>query len=314
MGILIIGTVALDSVITPFGSRNDVLGGSATYSGIAASYFTDVRIVAVVGDDFPEVHVDLLKKKGIDTEGIKKMQGNTFRWKGEYGYDMNSRTTLETQLNVFSDFDPQLSAAQKREPYLFLGNLDPDIQNSVLAQMENPKFVACDTMNLWIETKRAPLLEVLKKIDLLVVNDEEARMLADTANLLQAAQKIIDMGPKRLVIKRGEYGAMLFGPRTIFSSVAFPIENVTDPTGAGDAFAGGMMGYLSNLSSDSEVSLRKAVVYGSIMASFSVTDFGPQRLGDLTFTEIDSRYREFCKTTLFEDFDANADYSFSLLP
>lgn len=314
MGILIVGSIALDSIQTPFGSRDEVLGGSATYSGIAASYFTDVGIVAVVGEDFPESHHDLLRTKGIDVRSIQRQPGRTFRWKGAYAYDMNSRTTLDTQLNVFADFNPQLLPEQRKEPFLFLGNIDPDLQNSVLEQMDPPRFVACDTMNLWIETKRDSLLKVLKKTDLLLINDEEARMLSGSPNVLKAAKQILGMGPKRLVIKRGEYGAMLFGPHTIFSSAAFPVDNVVDPTGAGDSFAGGLMGYLANLATDDEVTLRKAVVYGAVMASFSVTDFGPQRLGELTFTEIESRYREFCKTTLFEDFNRNSGFSFNLLP
>jgi len=312
MGMLIVGSVAMDTVKTPFGEHEDVLGGSATYAGIAASYFTDVRLVAVVGEDFPEDHNNLLKTKGIDVGGIERKSGRTFRWKGEYGFDLNTRTTLDTQLNVFADFNPQLSPKQRKESFLFLGNIDPDQQYSVLQQMDRPQFVACDTMNLWIETKRNSLLKTLKEIDLLIINDEEARMLAENSNILQAAKKILDMGPKKLVIKRGEYGAMMFGPRTIFSSAAFPVENVMDPTGAGDSFAGGLMGYLANTALDNEVSLRKAVVYGAVMASFNVTDFGPHKLADLTFTEIENRYREFCKTTLFEDFDKTAKFSFNL--
>jgi bifunctional ADP-heptose synthase (sugar kinase/adenylyltransferase) len=227
---------------------------------------------------------------------------------------MNTRTTLDTQLNVFADFDPKLSPVDCRQKYLFLGNIDPDLQYSVLEQMDDPEFIACDTMNIWIENKRESLLKTLRKIDLLVINDEEARMLADCTNVLQAAKRIMEMGPKRLVIKRGEYGATLFGPRTIFSAPAFPVENVFDPTGAGDSFAGGLMGYLANVASDDEISLRKAVVYGSVMASFNVIDFGARRLGELTFTEIEARYREFCKITLYEDFNTKDKFSFNLLP
>ncbi len=309
---LIVGTVALDTVITPHGKREDILGGSATYSGISASYFTDIGMIAVVGNDFSAEHRSLLEIKGIDTSGIESKDGNTFRWKGEYGRDMNSRTTLDTQLNVLEDFDPRLSSEQRREAYIFLGNIDPDLQHSVLEQMDQPKFVACDTMNMWIETKRASLLKTLQRVDLLIINDEEARMLADKTNVFQAARKILRMGPSRLVIKRGEYGALLFGPRTIFSSTAFPVEDVVDPTGAGDCFAGGLMGYLANIDSTDELSLRKAVVYGTVMASYSVTEFGPKSIAELTFTEIDRRYRELCKTMFFEDFDKNADYSLNL--
>ena len=313
MGILVVGSVALDSIVTPFGSRNEILGGSATYSCIAASYFTDTAMVAVIGDDFPDNHTEFLRAKGIDTSGLQRIPGKTFRWKGKYGDDLNSRTTLDTQLNVFADFDPTLSTIHRKCPYLFLGNIDPDLQYSVLQQMDQPRFVACDTMNIWIDNKKASLLKTLDKIDLLIINDEEARMLAETSNVLQAAKKIMAVGPKRLVIKRGEYGALLFGPRTIFSVPAFPVEDVCDPTGAGDSFAGGLIGYLANIASEDEISLRKAVVYGSVMASFNVADFGAKRLGELTFTEIESRYREFCKITLFEDFNKNNGMKFDLL-
>ncbi len=313
MRILVVGSVALDSVITPFGAKDDVLGGSATYSCIAASYFTDTGMVAVIGDDFPETHREFLRTKGIDVSGLQQVPGKTFRWKGKYGQDLNSRTTLDTQLNVFADFDPELSPLHRQCPYLFLGNIDPDLQYSVLQQMERPRFVACDTMNIWIDNKRESLLKTLQKIDLLIINDEEARMLAETANVLQAAKKIMAMGPKRLVIKRGEYGAILFGPRTIFSVPAFPVEDVFDPTGAGDSFAGGLMGYLANVGLEDEITLRKSVVYGSIMASFNVVDFGVKRLGELTFTEIESRYREFFKITFYGDSGNNNAMKLDLL-
>lgn len=313
MGILVVGSVALDSVITPFGAKDEILGGSATYACIASSYFTDTSMVAVIGDDFPENHMEFLRTKGIDTSGLQRMSGKTFRWKGKYEDDLNSRTTLDTQLNVFADFDPNLTSAHRRYPYLFLGNIDPDLQYSVLQQMEKPKFVVCDTMNIWIDSKRNSLIKTLNEIDLLVINDEEARMLAGTGNVLQAAKKIMAMGPKRLVIKRGEYGAILFGPRTIFSVPAFPVEDVFDPTGAGDSFAGGLIGYLAGTGSEDEISLRKAVVYGSVMASFNVVDFGAKRLGELTFTEIESRYRDFCKITLYEDFNKNDAMKFDLI-
>ena len=313
MSVLVVGSVALDSVITPFGARDEILGGSATYSCIAASYFTDVSMVAVIGDDFPKSHTEFLRTKGIETSGLKRMPGKTFRWKGRYEDDLNSRTTLDTQLNVFADFDPELSPLHRRCPYLFLGNIDPDLQYSVLQQMDRPKFVACDTMNIWIDNKRDSLLKVLGEIDLLVINDEEAEMLAGTANVFRAAKKIMAMGPERLVIKRGEYGAILFGPRTVFSVPAFPVEDVFDPTGAGDSFAGGFMGYLANAASGDEISLRKAIVYGSVMASFNVVDFGAGRLGELTFTEIENRYREFCKVTLFEDFNKADGVKFDLI-
>ncbi|MBN2241292.1 MAG: sugar kinase [Acidobacteria bacterium] len=314
MGVLVVGSVALDSVITPFGSKKDILGGSATYAGIAASYFTDVSMVAVVGEDFPEEHTEFLRIKGIDTAGLRRVPGRTFRWKGKYEDNLNARTTLDTQLNVFAGFNPELAPGQRRCPYLFLGNIDPDLQRSVLGQMTDAKFVACDTMNMWIQNKRDSLMKMLERIDLLVVNDEEAWMLAGTPNVLQAARKIMEMGPKRLVIKRGEYGAILFGPRTQFCVPAFLIENVFDPTGAGDSFAGGLIGYLASSASLDEISFRKAVVYGTVMASYTVAEFGAKRLGELTFTEIEARYREFCKITLFEDFNKNNAVKFDLTP
>jgi sugar/nucleoside kinase (ribokinase family) len=301
MGILVVGSVALDSVKTSSGKRDDVLGGAATYASIAASYFTEVSMVAVIGEDFPEEHVSFLMRKGIDTSGLERQSGKTFRWKGEYGFDFNTRTTLDTQLNVFADFSPKLTAAHRSQEFLFLGNIDPDLQRSVLEQMKRPKLVACDTMNYWIQNTRSALLKTLAMIDLLIINDEEARQLADQPNLIRAAQYILTMGPKVLVIKRGECGALLFNSGNIFSAPAYPVEDVVDPTGAGDSFAGGLMGYLAAFRSWDDAALRRAVAFGSVMASFNVMDFGPQRLGELTFTEIQSRYREFRKLAYFED-------------
>jgi sugar/nucleoside kinase (ribokinase family) len=301
MGILVVGSVALDSIKTPHGQRDEILGGAASYSSVAASYFTDVGMIAVVGDDFPEEHISFFRRKGIDTSGIQHQKGRTFRWKGEYAADMNSRTTLDTQLNVFADFAPQLLTAHRSEEYLFLGNIDPELQLSVLEQMKHPKLVACDTMNYWIESKKEALLKTLSKTDLLIINDSEAQQLAEDGNLIRAARRIRAFGPRFLVIKRGEYGAILFGPDLIFSVPAFPLENVLDPTGAGDTFAGGMMGYLAAAGSCDDAALRQAVAYGTVMASLSVMNFGPQRLGDLTFPEIQARYREFRKITVFED-------------
>jgi len=301
MGIVVVGSVALDSVKTPFGQKEDVLGGAATYFGVAASYFADVSMVAVVGDDFPAEHVEFLKRKGIDISGLQYQKGSTFRWKGEYSADLNTRTTLDTQLNVFADFSPKLLASHCSQEYVFLGNIDPDLQRSVLEQMESPKLVACDTMNYWIEGKRPSLLKTLSKIDLLIINDEEVRQLAAEHNLFRAARIILEMGPKTLVIKRGEYGALLFNSGSIFSIPAFPVEEVLDPTGAGDSFAGGLMGYLAASGSNDDAALRKAVAFGSVMASFNVMNFGPQQLGDLTYPEIEARYREFRRTLFFED-------------
>jgi sugar/nucleoside kinase (ribokinase family) len=301
MGILVVGSVALDSVRTPFGARDEVLGGAATYFGIAASYFTEVSVVAVVGDDFPEKHLLFLQQKGIDLSGLERQKGKTFRWKGEYGFDLNVRTTLDTQLNVFAEFSPRLLTQHRTKEYLFLGNIDPDLQRSVLEQMSRPKLVACDTMNYWIENKRDSLVKTLSLVDLLVINDSETRQLANDPNLIRAARKILSMGPRILVIKRGEYGVLMFSAQSIFGMPAYPVEDVLDPTGAGDSFAGGLMGYLAASGSWDDVSMRRAVVFGSVMASFNVTDFGPAHLGNLTFTEIETRYREFRKLAHFED-------------
>jgi sugar/nucleoside kinase (ribokinase family) len=302
MGILVVGSVALDTVKTPLGSREDVLGGSATYFSIAASYFTDVSIIAVVGSDFPEEHVNFLGKKGIDVSGLERQAGRTFRWKGEYGLDLNTRTTLDTQLNVFADFYPKLLQSHRSLEYLFLGNIDPDLQRGVLEQMNAPKLVACDTMNYWIEHKRESLLKTLSVVDLLIINDAEVKQLAEEPNLIRAARRILSWGPKILVVKRGEYGVLMFGEDSMFAVPAFPVEEVVDPTGAGDSFAGGLMGYLAATGTYGDPAIRKAVVFGSVTASFDVMDFGPDALGNLTYPEIVSRYRDFHNISVFEDF------------
>jgi sugar/nucleoside kinase (ribokinase family) len=301
MGILVVGSVALDSVKTPSGTRADVLGGSAMYFSVAASYFSDVSIVAVVGEDFPEEHIAFLQRKGIDTSGLERQKGNTFRWKGEYGSDLNTCTTLDTQLNVLADFSPKLLSTHRAQEYLFLGNIDPGLQRTVLEQVNRPKLVACDTMNYWINNSRESLLKTLSQIDLLIINDAEARQLSDETNLVRAARRILALGPRTLVIKRGEHGALLFNSNSIFIAPAYPLEEVMDPTGAGDSFAGGLMGYLAASGVSDAAALRKAVVFGSVMASFNVMDFGPRKLGDLTFPEIESRFREFHRLSFFED-------------
>lgn len=301
MAILVVGSVAFDSVKTPFGREDEVLGGSATYFSVAASYFTQVSMVAVVGDDFPENHVLMLQKKGIDTSGLQRKAGKTFRWKGEYGFDLNTARTLDTQLNVFAEFSPVLRDEHRSIEFLFLGNIDPDLQREVLGQMQRPKLVACDTMNYWIERTPESLRKTLALVDLLVINDAETRQLAGEPNLIRASRKILDMGPKMLVVKRGEYGALMVTPKSIFGAPAYPLEEVVDPTGAGDSFAGGLMGYLAACGTVGEAALRKAIVFGSVMASFNVSEFGPRRLGDLTYPEIEERFREFRKLTYFDD-------------
>jgi sugar/nucleoside kinase (ribokinase family) len=301
MGILAVGSVALDSVKTPFGVEEEILGGSATYFGIAASYFTDVSIVAVVGDDFPERHIATFQKLGIDTAGLEKRPGKTFRWKGEYGFDLNTAKTLDTQLNVFADFAPRLLSEHKKCEVLFLGNIHPDLQRTVLDQMGKPRVIACDTMNYWIENTPDSLRKILELVDILLINDAETRQLAREANLIRAARSILAMGPKTLVIKRGEYGALMIDRKSAFGAPAYPLEEVVDPTGAGDSFAGGFLGYLAATRAFDQAALRKAVVFGSVMASFNVSEFGPRRLAALTYAEIEERFREFRDLMHFED-------------
>jgi len=301
MSLLVVGSIAFDSVKTPFGEAKEVLGGSATYFSVAASYFTEVSVVAVVGTDFPEKYLKFLKSRKIDIEGIEKKEGKTFRWKGEYGYELNEAHTLETQLNVFQSFNPKLPERYREKKIIFLANIDPDLQRDVLRQVRDPLLVACDTMNFWIERKRDSLLETLKLVDMLLINDSEARELAEEPNLVKAANTILSLGPKTLIVKRGEYGAIMFNEKKIFSAPAYPLESVFDPTGAGDSFAGGFMGYLANTMNFEESNIRRAIIFGSVMASYNVEAFSLDRLKSLDYSEIKSRYREFKSLTHFED-------------
>ncbi|MBI4824743.1 MAG: sugar kinase [Nitrospirae bacterium] len=301
MGLLVVGSVAFDSVSTPFGVVEDVLGGSATYFSTSASYFTDVNLVAVVGEDFPREHINFLKLRKIDIRGLERANGKTFRWQGKYGYDLNEAHTLKTELNVFQNFKPKIPEEYKESNVVFLANIDPDLQRDVLRQVKDPEIVAADTMNFWINGKKDSLIETLKAVDILLINDSEARELAEEPNLVKAARKISSFGPKTLVIKRGEYGVLMFNGHSVFSAPAYPLENVFDPTGAGDTFAGGFMGYLSNIMDWSEPSMRKAIVMGSVMASFNVEDFSLNRIRNLQYPEIESRYREFKGLSHFED-------------
>ncbi len=301
MSLLVVGSVAFDSVKTPFGEAKEVLGGSATYFSAAASYFTEVKLVAVVGEDFPEPHLEFLRKKGIDFEGLERRAGRTFRWQGEYGYQLNEAKTLDTQLNVFESFRPKLPASYRDASFVFLANIDPELQLDVLKQVKRPKLVACDTMNFWIGGKRDALVKTLGEVDILIINDGEARELAAEFNLVKVAKKILSFGPKILIIKRGEYGALMFNGKTTFAAPALPLENVFDPTGAGDSFAGGFMGYLSQNGTMNEATLRQAVIYGSVMASFNVEAFSLDRMRTLTREEIDTRYQEFKSLTSFEN-------------
>ncbi|RJQ53442.1 MAG: sugar kinase, partial [Nitrospiraceae bacterium] len=297
MPLLVVGSVAFDSVKTPFGEVDEVLGGSATYFSTAASYFTNVSVVAVVGTDFPDKHLMFLKSRRIDIEGIKRMEGKTFRWKGEYGFELNEARTLDTQLNVFQSFKPELPEKYRDKKIVFLANIDPDLQREVLAQVKEPALVACDTMNFWIGGKKDSLLKTLKLVDILLINDGEARELSGEPNLIKAADRILSCGPGTLIIKRGEYGALMFSGDKVFAAPAFPLESVFDPTGAGDCFAGGFMGYLANTMNFEEANIRKAIIFGSVMASFNVEAFSLDRIKSLDYAEIENRYREFKKLT-----------------
>lgn len=301
MSLLVVGSVAFDSVKTPFGEVDEVLGGSATYFSTAASYFTDVSIVAVVGTDFPEKHLLFLKSRNINIEGIEKAEGKTFRWKGEYGYELNEARTLDTQLNVFQSFKPKLPETYKEKKVVFLANIDPDLQRDVLKQVKNPDLVACDTMNFWIEGKKDSLLETLKMVDILLINDSEARELSGNPNLVTAANIIMSYGPRTLIIKQGEYGALMFKDKKIFSAPAYPLESVFDPTGAGDCFAGGFMGYLTSTMNFEESNIRKAIIFGSVMASYNVEAFSLDKIKALDYKEIESRFIGFKRLTHFED-------------
>jgi sugar/nucleoside kinase (ribokinase family) len=306
MSLVVVGSVAYDGVETPHGKIDRMLGGAATYISLAASYFTPVRIVAVVGDDFAGEDADLLASRGIDLSGMERVPGGkTFFWAGVYSADMNDRTTLRTDLNVFADFNPKLPEAYRSEPYLLLGNIQPELQKMVRAQMPGVKLTGGDTMNYWINDFRGPLLETLKEWDFLLINDSEARLLSGEHNLRRAAARIMEMGPHTLVIKRGEYGAILFHPGGHFIAPGYLLEDVFDPTGAGDCFAGGFIGYLAGrgvtpsggaIGADE---LRRAVIYGSVMGSFCCEKFGVDRFRSLKREEIEARYREFQDCTAF---------------
>ncbi|NJD39359.1 MAG: sugar kinase [Geobacter sp.] len=301
MGIVVVGTVAFDTVETPFGRGENVLGGSATYFSTSASFFTDVSLVAVVGEDFPEEHLQFLRSREIDLQGLQRIPGKTFHWTGRYGYDLNEAQTLDTQLNVLLEFKPELPTSYRDTEVLFLANIDPELQLQVLDQVKSPKLTACDSMNFWISSKPEALKEVMRRVDIVVINEGEARMLTGEANLVKAARSIISLGCKRLVVKRGEYGVLMFTADSVFAAPAWPLEEVFDPTGAGDTFAGGFMGYLANTGDLSEEGVRQALVFGSVMASFNVEDFSLNRMKRLSYPEIEARYRSFKGLTSFRD-------------
>ncbi len=300
MSLLVVGSVAFDTIETPYGQAEEILGGAATYFSVTASYFTPVRIVAVVGEDFGAEQRRVFENHGIDTQGLERAKGKTFRWRGEYRGNMDEAKTLETQLNVFQTFTPKIPPAYLDSRFLFLANIDPSLQFHVRQQINGPRLTGCDTMNFWINGKLPELKKTLAAVDALVINEGEARMLSGTENLPRAAAAIHKLGPRTVVIKRGEHGAVLFQEGLIFFAPAFPLEQVHDPTGAGDTFAGGFMGYLAREGDLSERSLRRALVYGSVMASFAVEEFGLSRLLRVKPQEIEERFRQFKAMTHFD--------------
>ncbi|MFH1126893.1 MAG: PfkB family carbohydrate kinase [archaeon] len=291
--LVVVGSIALDSVKTPFGDVKDILGGAATYSSVAASIFCRPGLVGVVGEDFPREHIDFLNKRNIATDGLEVVPGKTFRWSGYYEFDMNQAHTTDTQLNVFSSFRPKIPPKYLEAKYLFLANIDPVLQLDVFLQLKNAKFVALDTMNFWISTKRDELMKIIGKVNLLLINDAEARQLMNTPNLVRAARMLLKVGPDAVIIKKGEHGALLFTDGMCFSAPAYPLEDLKDPTGAGDSFAGGIMGYLASTDDVSVENMRKAIIYGSSIASFNAEDFSLNKLKKITRDDILKRYKEF---------------------
>ena len=299
MSILVVGSVALDSIETPFGKKREILGGSATFFSVAASFFDKVNIIATVGEDFPKRYLRLLKDRNIGTGGIVVNKGKTFRWEGRYEYDLNIAHTIATHLNVFKDFSPEIPYNLRNSRLLFLANIDPDLQDSVLKQMNRPQLIACDSMNHWISGKKRSLERFLHKVDVFLLNDAEARQFSGEANLLKAAKAIVSQGPKSVIIKKGEHGVIYYSKKSHFIAPAYPLENVYDPTGAGDTFAGGVIGFLSRANKLDDNTIRKGIVYGSILASFAVEDFSVNRLLSIKLSDINKRYAHFRRMTKF---------------
>ena len=293
MSLLVVGSIALDSIFTPFGETADALGGSAVYFSVAGSLLHPVQVVGVVGQDYPYAELERLAGRGIDWSGVERAQGESFRWKGKYSYDLQSRESLETRLGVFADFQPKLPAAFRSSRFLFLGNIDPELQLGVLEQVQRPEMVVCDTMNYWIQSKKVELLRLLKRVDVLMVNDGEARELSGDWNIHRAGRWILAHGPKRVVIKQGEHGALLIEAKRTFYVPAYPLETVFDPTGAGDAFAGGFMAYLARTGTVTEDNLRRAMVYGAAMGSYAVEQFGIRGFDHVTLADVETRVRTF---------------------
>ena len=303
MSILVVGSLAFDDIETPFGRSDNTLGGSSTYIALSSSYFSDeIKLVGVIGNDFEDNHFRLLHNNGIDTKGLQVIDnGKTFRWSCRYHYDMNTRDTLDTQLNVFADFNPHIPSQYREAKYVCLGNIDPELQMKVLDQVSNPDLVILDTMNFWIEGKPEELKKTLERVDIFILNDSEARLLSGDPNLVKSARIIRNMGPKTLIIKKGEHGALLFTDNGIFAAPAYPLESIYDPTGAGDTFAGGFLGHLARAGEINDTELRKAVLYGSAMASFCVEKFGTEKLANLELLEIEDRYQSFLDLSKIEE-------------
>lgn len=302
MSVLVVGSIAIDNIKTQVEQHTDLLGGSASYASVSARFFHPTNLVGIVGSDFPPQYLELFRSRDINLDGLEIAQGKTFRWSGEYEADLNKRQTLHVELNVFEKFNPKLPESYRRDPIVLLGNISPKLQSHVLDQVEEPRFVIADTMDLWIATTRAELMELIKRVDLLVLNDSEARQLTEEEVLLKAARKILELGPKYVAIKKGEHGCLLFSPTQYFSCAAFPLEEIRDPTGAGDTFAGGFAGYLASLGKQrlNFEHLKRAVVHGSLLASYCVESFSLYRLCELTPRDIQSRYETFKEMSHFE--------------
>ncbi len=298
--VLVVGSVALDSIETPFGKADDVLGGSGMYFSSSASHFAPIQVVGVVGSDYPIEKLEPLRKRGVDLSGLEQAEGSSFRWRGRYRHDLNSAETLETHLGVFSHFAPKIPEAFRSAPFVFLANIDPRLQLQVLDQVTAPKLVACDTMNFWIESRRPDLIELLGRVDLITLNDGEARQLTEKSNLVHAARWILERGPKHVIIKKGEHGAFMFTNESVFFAPAYPLESVFDPTGAGDSFAGGFIGHLASTNDLSDRSMRRAVVVGSAMGSFAVEKFSNERLLEVSHDDIARRVDEFRQLVAFD--------------
>lgn len=304
MSILVVGSVAFDALQTPFGKVDRCIGGSATYFSVAASFFTPVELVAVVGDDFTEEEASVFKGRDINIDGLQRVAGaKTFFWSGEYGYDLNVAKTRDTQLNVFADFQPKLTERQKTADVLFLANIDPELQFDVLKQASRPRLIALDTMNYWITSKHAELERVFREVDLIIINEAEVRQFTNEANLVKACRQILALGPKTLVVKRGEYGVLMITNDVIFAAPAYPLENVFDPTGAGDTFAGGFLGYLASRQEVHDRELRRAIIFGSVLASFTVEKFSLDRLREISLNDVYERYQDFRSLTHFDDYE-----------